>query len=309
VLERNPDYWQEGLPRLDKVIFREISDSTVATANMATGDVDIYPFVDAKQVPALASIPGVDVEVFDGGLHFWMALNQEHPPFTDEALRWALYYAIDVDAIVDVAFRGYGAPMRGTVPSLHWAFDPDAAPPPIGQDLDKAREYLAQAGSPDGFSFRLAVGGSPILRQVAEIIQASVADVGIEVEVNFYEQGAFFEIVRNDHDAADAQVGGITPLWPNPEFYFQFYRCGAFSLSGYCNEELDALWLESQGTMDITKRRAIVQQMNQIIYRDLPQIPLASGKTIIAVNTDRVQGFGPDGFSRLAWRWLWVKQD
>ena len=264
VLERNPDYWREGLPKVDKVIWRQIEDDTAAVLNMKSGDLDIYPLVTAAQlIPSLKEIPGVEILSYETGMLLWIQLNTVDPPFDKLANRQALYYALDAQAIADVVFKGEARPGQGMIPPISWGFDPEA--PALKRDLDKAKAKLAEAGNPDGFEFTVSLVAGPPFVPIAQVMQSSLAEVGINMVLQQNERARHVEIIRTDKSAVQAILGGMLPIRLNPEWWLEPFRCDTpTNFPRYCNAEYDELLERSSTLLDREERKAVLHKLNRI---------------------------------------------
>src|SRR6185503_2733443 len=91
---------------------------------------------------------------------FWYMLNTTKPPFDNKALRQAVLYAIDTEAIVKGVWLGVGVASNGPIAPSSWAYDDTIKP--IKRDLAKAKELLKAGGKPDGFQFTVTTNNIPI---------------------------------------------------------------------------------------------------------------------------------------------------
>src|SRR5262249_35705227 len=113
---------------------------------------------------------------------FWYTLNTTQPPFDNRALRQAVMYAVDTEAIVKGVWLGVGVAANGPISPSSWAYDDTIKP--VTRDLEKAKAKLAEAGMPSGFSFTHNVGNTPIDVQEAEVLKAQLAEAGITVNIS-----------------------------------------------------------------------------------------------------------------------------
>src|SRR5690606_32493182 len=158
VLEANPNYWQEGLPRVKNLIFRPIPESSTRVAAIQTGEVDVVTRLSAEEAQTLLGLPNVQVSRYPVDRVYYIAFNNlttgVGQPTEDARVRQAMNYAVDRQAIIDSLFDGYGELIHGFVVSSNLGYDDTLEPYPY--DPDKARELLAEAGYPDGFSMGFA---------------------------------------------------------------------------------------------------------------------------------------------------------
>jgi len=198
VLEANPDYWQEGFPKVDKIIFRPIIESTTRVSAMKAGEIDIITRISSEEADSLKGEPNVKVITYPQDRVYYIAFNNltsgKGKPTEDALVRQAMNYAVDTQAIIDNLFNGHARQIAGfTIPG-NLGYDPSIKPYPY--DPEKAKELLAKAGYPDGFKIKMA-GISATYINFEQVIQAVVGyleDVGIEVELEFMESGKYWSL-------------------------------------------------------------------------------------------------------------------
>lgn len=198
VLERNEDYWREGLPRVDRVVFRPIPESSTRMAAIQTGEIDIVNRLSFEQAEALESIEGVDVVTYPIDRVFYIAFNNLttgiDEPTMDPRVRQALNYAVDRQAIIDSLFGGRAQLATGLMTSSNLGYDSSVEAFPY--DPERARELLAEAGYPDGFEIGYAApsGAYTNFEQVAEAVQGYLSEVGIRTELDLIESGRYWDL-------------------------------------------------------------------------------------------------------------------
>src|SRR5690606_38722385 len=171
-------------PYLDGITFQFYPDATARTTAIQTGNADFIEYVPAADVEILQTDPNVEVA---GGLSAnfrSIYFNVERAPFADVNVRRAISYAIDEQAIVELALFGTGGVVATgtTIPASNY-YGIESSPY-IGRDLEAARAALAESAYPDGFEFDLYVTSTyDFLRTPAEVIQANLADIGITAHI------------------------------------------------------------------------------------------------------------------------------
>ena len=213
VATRFEDYWQEGLPYLDKVVIKPIPDEQSRMVNLMAGSIDALRGVPLADKELLSNAPGIVVTSSPPGFFFYaFIMNINEPPFDNQLVRQAMNYAVDRDKIVQTAFHGAEIPVLEPYPETSWAYAPDLADM-YTFDLEKAKELLVEAGYPDGFKTQMLIRGpsGPYLDQ-AQVYQQDLAKIGIEMELlptelaQYFDQliGSDFAIVS--HGTGDATV-------------------------------------------------------------------------------------------------------
>ena len=277
VVERNPDFWGRDadgnqLPYLDGIRFEFYPEPTARTTAIQTGNADWIEYVPAPDVEILRAEPEVEVV---GGLsnNFrTIYLNVTREPFDDKLVRQAVAYAIDEQAVVDVALFGTGgvAATGTTIPVGQYYAIEDS--PYNGQDLERARELLAEAGYADGFSFDLYVTSTyDFLRTPAEIIQANLAEIGVTVNIVAEDWSIYLpKVLENDFTATILGESGQSD--PDDFMYDVFHTGAGGNLGLYSNPELDALLEQGRQTADQEARREIYLQAQELILDEVPHV-------------------------------------
>lgn len=277
VLEKNEDFWGTDasgnpLPYLDGITFTFYPEPTARTTAIQTGNADFVEYVPAPDVDILRADPEVEVV---GGLSAnfrSIYLNATRPPFDNKLVRQALAYAIDEQEVVDVALFGTGgvAATGTTVPVGQ--FYALASSPYTGRDVEKAKELLAEAGYPDGFTFDLYVTSTyDFLRTPAEIIQANLADIGVTVNIVPEDWSIYLPKVL-EHDFSATILGESGQSDPDDFLYDVFHTGGGGNLGLYSNPELDALLEQGRQVADQDERKAIYTEAQQLILEEAPHI-------------------------------------
>lgn len=187
-LARNPNYWGgEVLPA--EVIFRNVTDNSVRAIEVETGGVDIAYGIVRNDADRLRSNPNVDIVSVQTLSTAYVGFNVQKAPFDNVLVRRAINHALDIDTIVEVTQFGAGVPARSPISELVFGSNQDLEP--YAYDPELARQLLAEAGFPNGFSTSLWTNDNPTRIQIAEIAQAQLADVGITVDVQVVEWGAY----------------------------------------------------------------------------------------------------------------------
>ncbi len=196
VLERNPNYWEMGadgepLPYLDTIEFVSLEDETVRFLNTQSGDFNLNERIGIRDVAAVESNENLQVVTTASSTAYAVTFNNEQPPFDNLALRQAVQYALDDDAIIGNLGLGTGYAAPFPFPREAWYF-PTAANPDT--NLDRAIELMAEAGYADGLTVTLTHISRPIDAQIAQIVQAQLAPIGITVEIQALERTAWLDI-------------------------------------------------------------------------------------------------------------------
>jgi len=196
----NPDYWMDGYPLVETLIFRPITESSTRVAAIQADEVDIVGRLSSEEAQSLIGVDGVEVIQYSAARIYYIAFNNLttglEQPTMDAKVRQAMNYAVDIDAIIDALFDGFGTPAAGYVASGELGF---GVVEPFGYNPDKALELLAEAGYADGFAMDMAcpAGSYTNFEEVCEAIAGNLGEVGIDINLDIMESGQFWELEAN----------------------------------------------------------------------------------------------------------------
>lgn len=289
-LEAFEDHW-DGAPELDAVEFRVIPDETSIVSALQSGNVHLAVF-DDPLVAQSAEGPGVRITQTPQLAYHVLQLNARQAPLDDVDARLAIQCAIDRQEVLDTAAQGAGE-VIGPITSPAYASAPAARPCPE-RDPDRAREHLAAAGLPDGFELDLMVSQGEYATSVneAQNIQAQLAEVGITVNLDVLEIGAYVDRwIAADFTAAVALNGGR----PDPEGQYGRYFPSTGNLNqvaGYSSDTLDELFAQGKQTADPAARKPIYDEIARELEDNAAWVWLFSSYTYTAT-LEGVTGFTP----------------
>lgn len=262
-------YYREGVPKLDKVTFRFMPDQASGLAALLSGGVDIVARVPAEIALGVKDNPEIETVAGPQNLVQILAINNARAPFNDLRVRQAIAYALDRDKIIQGSMFGYGTPI-GThlTPANPYYVDLTGLYP---HDPDKARDLLAAAGYPNGFSTTLTLPQPyEIHVRTGEIIADQLSRIGIEAKIELVDWGQWLSRVYHQADYDLTVIGHIGKLDPGLMLTgYSGARKDYYFRRGYDNPELDALLDRGMRTLDKVKRREIYAQAEEIIARDV----------------------------------------
>src|SRR5690625_2255523 len=200
VLEKNEDYWKEGLPKLDKVIFEVIPDNAARLIALRSGDIDIMDGLNPDDAAGVESDDDLILYSRAENNFGYVGFNVQKEPLDNELLRQAISHAIDREAIVEALYAGYGTPAVNPLPPSYLGYNDEVEG--YQYDVEKAKELLAEAGYADGLEIDLwtmpvARPYMPDPETVAEIVQNNLAEIGVEVNIVREEWAPYLEKTQN----------------------------------------------------------------------------------------------------------------
>ncbi|WP_079523616.1 ABC transporter substrate-binding protein [Solibacillus isronensis] len=295
-IEKFEDYWQEGFPKLDKVIFRSIPDNSARLNELMAGNIDLADGInpsDGKTVEGDSTLQLIERPSMNIG---YLGLTNTRAPFDNKLVRQAVNYAIDKQAIVDAFFEGRAEVAANPMPPSISGYNDAISPYPY--DPEKAKSLLAEAGY-DGKEIEL--WAMPVPRpympdgaKVAEVIQKNLEDVGIPSKIVTFEWATYLEKAKNGE--ADAFMLGWTGDNGDADNFIYTLLDKDNILSNnyayYTNEEVHSLLIQAQSETDENVRNELYKKAQEIIHDDAPWVPLAHSTPLLAAKAG-VNGFLP----------------
>ena len=181
-VERNPNYWQDGLPYLDAIEFRIINELNTGARAVTAGEADLALNLAAQQI-AVAKRSNDVVAVATPSLVFYTgSFNYAIPPLNDLRVRQAMNYALNREDLNRVLMLGLGEPTSTLFPKNFWATDPETATF-YTHDIDKAKSLLAEAGFSGGLDIPTWGWPDQASVQRQELIASQLAEAGIRLKI------------------------------------------------------------------------------------------------------------------------------
>ncbi len=294
VLVRNPRYFREGFPRLDKVVVRIVPDATNLVTQLLAGSVDYMEGIAPREAERVRSTAGVELIPFDFPMYDFVGWNGRRPPFDDPEVRRAMTLAIDRNALVDDLLYGYGRVSAGPILSFWWGADRTLEPWPY--DPKEARRILESRGfKPTGKGGALERGGRPVefeiltnagnrLREAALVkIQEQLSRIGVVAHPRAMEMATLVQRVTGG--SFGAYLGGwklVGKLDLAPIFGSGGIPPKGNNVVHYRSAELDRLLDSLSAEHDWTGMKPVLASIQQVINRDQPYTFLYETKRLAA---------------------------
>ncbi len=283
VFERNPDYYKEGRPRLDRIVFEVGQEPLVALLRLQRGEVDILGdgIPPAKFLEIMNDPEWRDNVVEGGQLHTgYLAMNVTMKPFDNVLVRRAVNHAINKDRIIRI-INGRAVPANQPLPPAMPGHDPNYEG--YAFDPEKAKQLMAEAGYADGVDTELYAMNTDPNPRIAQAIQQDLAAIGIRAELQVLAQANVIAAGGEKDAAPMIWSGGMAWIadFPDPSnFYGPILGCGGavpggWNWSWYCNEELDALAAEADAMVDPAKAEERIDLWRRIFLRIMDDAPWA----------------------------------
>lgn len=292
VLKANPYYWKPGQPALKTIIIKHVAEPADQLLLIQKGDVDVANDLTADQIKQVEGQPGVYIVRAERLHNVYIGMNVAVEPLNKEEVRDAIRYCIDYDAIVEGILKGAAVKWQTVIPKGLLGANPKT---PYYKDLTKAKELLAKAGYPNGFTIELTTPPTYPQIDIATKIQADLAECGINVKIVQMTQSMMYEKYRKQ--GLQMVLAGWGSDYPDPDsnaMAFGNYRIKqlAWRNSWYDDYAAD---LAEKGSieMDTKKREQIYLNLTEYILDHGPYVMLYQTVAQQAVR-DYVKGWLPD---------------
>lgn len=309
VVERNPDYWREGLPYLDRITFRVMADSNARINALSSGEIDMAEALEPGAVDRLIGLAEEgELQVMTNtegeGSKSMMVLNTSVPPFDDVRVRRAMAQAVDRESISQVGSNGRNRPASGVFsegsPFYVDAGYPEYDPAAAQQLVD---EVEAEKG-PIRFTFNTL--SDPEITEIAQLLQSQLGAVGIDMEINAVDQTALISAaVTGTYEGTHFRLFGS----PRPDSQFVFLHSRTIEDAGIslnvarlADPDIDAAIEKVEGTIDPEVKRQGYEELQVAMAESLPMIFVTRSMGAVAAEAS-VRGFDawtlPDGAAGL----------
>jgi peptide/nickel transport system substrate-binding protein len=288
VLERNENYYGEKA-KLARVIYRYMKESSGQRLALENGDIDVARNLDPNDFNAVSKKDGIATTSAPKGTLYYFSLNQKNPNLAKPEVIEAFKYLVDYDALGETLIKGIGTIHQTFLPSGQLGALEDK---PYGLDVAKAKELLAKAGLPDGFTVTMDVRNTQPVTGIAENVQQTLAQAGIKLEIIPGDGKQTLTKYRaRQHDIYIGQWGSdyfdpnsnAETFTFNPDNSDEGTNKTLAWRNAWDPKELSAKTAAALLEKDTAKRAAI--------YEDLQKQVLASGPFVVIFQQTEVAGY------------------
>lgn len=284
-LEKNPNYFIEGRPYIDRLVTRIIKDSSSRIIALDKGEVHLFPYVadskDIKQIEKIDHVGLTDKGYAAIGPVTWLAFNTKKEPLSDVRVRQAIAYAVDRDFIIKALHRGLSKEATGPIVPSSPFYNGEVARYDV--DLDKAKSLLDAAGlkpDADGIRVSLEIDHIPAVpeqqKAIAEYLKPQLKKVGIDVKVRNAPDFPTWAKRVSNHEFD--MTMDIVFNWGDPVIgVHRTYLCDNIkkgviwsNTQQYCNDKIDGLLQKAGQEMDTAARKSLYGEFQKIVADDLP---------------------------------------
>lgn len=303
-LERNDEYWGDPA-KLRTVTFQQITDMNAKVTALSNGTADVIAGVPSDQIETVTSIPGVTLEQVPSFMYTFLWFQNSREPFDDPDVRRAMWMALDLDTIITSLFGETADTMTSLCPEAAFGCLPSSAAP--SYDPEGAKELLAQAGYPNGFTTSIDFSTANVgYDQLVSAMISYWQEIGVTVEAKSDDQAAFLSAIAAPGNFDMIVNANLTTTGDADFTLNRLYSCDADRL-GYCNPELDDLLAQAQASTDPAEREALYQQVSDILAEEAPGIGLFQQNTNLAF-ADHVEGLTLVPSENFDWSTVYLTQ-
>ena len=266
-------------PAMKRVAVRSVPEPAAQRLLLEKGDVDIAESLSGDQLKGLDGKEGVKVVGYDTASQIYMSFNESNEILANPKVQEAIRYAVDYQGLADTVLDGSYKVHQTFWPSGLWASYTET---PFSLNVEKAKALLDEAGYPDGFKIKFeALNYSPH-KDIAQAVQSSLAQVGIDAELSLSEAKSLYPRYRaREHelilsawspDFADPHSNADT-IALNPDNADEAKLTGKLAWRNYWSDEkFNAMTLEAASLKDADKRKAIYLEMQEEMMHDSPYV-------------------------------------
>jgi peptide/nickel transport system substrate-binding protein len=296
------DYWGE-IPDYDTVSVDIVSSTDSQVLNMRQGNGDMLRLQPGQYVEEFESSDSL--QVVEGGSTYvtYLGINTNREPFSDQAFRKAMAYAVDRETVANLVNAGYATPGYSPVPpGLEFYHNPDTNS--YAFDQEQAQTLLDDNGYEQQGNGRVGPDGEPVevvlsiqntgnWPRIAEVLSRQLGQVGINVEVNAMESNAHTQKVSVEQDY-DLTLN-TWRVWFDPDPFLSpvFEEEGTLNTSQYHNEEFDQLMQQQRRATDSEERQGYLYDAQDILTEELPWVVLYYPQLLYGMRSSAWENFNP----------------
>ncbi len=293
-----------GAAYLDKITFRSITSDATRVSELLSGGVDISDIAGSQLVRVRGAAGIAQHRILNQG-SAWLGYNFAHAPFDRLEVRRAVAQAIDRKALVTGAFGGLAVPSYSMVGSAMPFYDKAAPSYAPTYDVAAAQKALAGSNAMHG-RYTLLTIAQPQYTQLAELIQAELAQIGLNVNIVAKPIGEYIPVAaKGQYDLLLLDYG-----YPDPDFLYQVLHSSqgkgaGLNFTNYKSATLDSLIIKGRSTTDQGQAAATYAQLQRFIDTNVIMDPLVTPVSLFGVRS-RVQGWHTSSDTSILYQDLYV---
>lgn len=287
-LTRNPYYWENGKPYLNKLTYQFITDDNTRILKLRAGEIGLAEGIPFTQIASLSHVNGLRIQRNASTRQEVIWFNLHHAPLNDVKVRQALSLAIDRKALNSAVYAGTGEIPNSEFPKLQYN---DNSIPRLATDLAKARSLMAQSSTPKGFSMTMLYpAGNARIEQLLTIVQQEWSAIGVTIKLQPIDQATLkSKLHAEDYDMMVQQDLWSSDILAPDEFAFVFADTTKNGIDGYFsgfqNQQIWAL-VQKAGTATEAQRAALWPQIQKLWLTEMPWMSVMWLPTVTGIRSN-----------------------
>ena len=275
VLEKNEDFYDKNERGLKYIIFKNVVEASNRAIGLETGEIDIATPISSVDEENIKNNPKLQLLTKPSISYTYIGMNMTKVPLNDIRVRKAINYAIDKQAIIDVILNGNGK--IATSPIAPGVFGFTDKTKNYEYNVEKAKELMKEAGYENGFTTSILVFSGEANTQTAEIVQAYLKEIGIDLKIEIVEVSTYWDMTeRGVHNLFLGSWGVVTgdADYGLYAMYHSSAKGGAGNRDFYENEKVDELLDKAKTEIDPETRKKLYEEAQILIVNDAPDVML-----------------------------------
>jgi peptide/nickel transport system substrate-binding protein len=289
-LKKNEDYWGKK-PNIDGVVFKVVPEDATRLAMIETGEAHINDQVPVTEIDRIEASETMGLYRTEGLAVEYVGFNTKKKPLDDVKVRKAISYAIEREAIIKGVYNNVGT--LANVAMSPKVYGHSEKVKPYDYDLNEAKKLLNEAGYENGLELSLLTSDRKERINMAEVIQSQLKGIGVNVEIQVMEYGAYIEMVNNGKH--DLFIGGWGNATGDGDYnQYNLFHTASQGPAGnhffYSNPEVDEKIEAARQETDEAKRLKLYEEVMQIEMDEAVYIPIRNYEHM-AAHSKNVSGF------------------
>ncbi|AND38680.1 glutathione ABC transporter substrate-binding protein [Cytobacillus pseudoceanisediminis] len=289
-LKKNENYWGKS-PSIDEVVFKVVPEDATRLAMIETGEAHINDQVPVTEIERIEASESMGLLRAEGLAVEYIGFNTKKKPLDDVKVRKAISHAVEREAIIKGVYNNVGTLANAAMSPK--VFGHSEKVKPYDYDLNEAKKLLKEAGYENGLKLKLLTSDRKERINMAEVIQSQLKGIGVEVDIQVMEYGAYIDTIdKSEHDLF---IGG----WGNATGDGDYNQYNLFHTASqgppgnhfyYSNPEVDKIIEEARRETDEAKRKDLYERVMQMELEDAVYIPIRNYEHM-AAHSKNVSGF------------------
>ena len=300
----NDNFWGEK-PKTRRIVVRNIPEAAARLIALQTGEVDIIQGPNSTDLNYIAEDPNLKLEQYPSSTIRYIDMNMTSSPFDNQLVRQAVAYGTNREEFIAAVYLGNAASVLNVMHPDNPFFHDVAG---YSYDPEKAKELLAQAGYPDGFSATMITTQAANDVSICTLFQAQMSKIGIQIEIQSMESAAFNKAIApgGTYQIMISGYSGYT-FGPDSALRTPFHSSGRLNYGNVKDDYIDKTLDEAVSINDVVQRQKIYAELEEYITNLASFYPVAVEMTDLGMNKD-VEGMGLPNGAILDFRTIYIPQ-